>query len=162
MGKHRTGHNYLALYACLQAGENSSWRGAEGLPEEHRKASCSFFPRPLHGRGRHSDRPWATTKHPATAWSTATRRCRFTRRLARLIAVIGDLPAISVIVSDSSADYPLQVKIWLNGIRSRRLHVGVQLSPVVGTCPSTWLGPSVNSRTRGTDRDGGSRTAVRR
>jgi hypothetical protein len=51
------------------------------------------------------------------------------------IAVIGDLPAISVIMSDSSADYPLQVKIWLNGIRSRRLHVGVQLSPVVSTPP---------------------------
>jgi hypothetical protein len=33
---------------------------------------------------------------------------------------------------------------------------------VVGTCPRTWLGPSVNSRTRGTDREGGSRTAVRR
>jgi len=37
MGKHWTGHNYLALYACLQAGENSSWWGAGGLPEEHRK-----------------------------------------------------------------------------------------------------------------------------
>ena len=47
-----------------------------------------------HGRGRHSDRPWAT-KHLAAAWSTATRRCKFTRRLARLIAVIGDLPATS-------------------------------------------------------------------
>ena len=97
--------NYLALYACWQAGENSSWRGAGGLPEEHRKASCSLFPRPLHGRGRHSDRPWAT-KHPAAAWSTATRRCRFSRRLARLIAIIGYLPAISVIVSDSRGRLP--------------------------------------------------------
>jgi hypothetical protein len=69
------------------------------LPEDHRKASCSFFPRPRHGPGRHSDRPWGTTKHLATTWSTATRRCRFTRRLTRPIAVIGDLPAISVIVS---------------------------------------------------------------
>jgi len=31
--------------------------GAGGLPEEHRKVSCSLFPRPPHGRGRHSDRP---------------------------------------------------------------------------------------------------------
>ena len=26
--------------------------------------------------------------------------------------------------------------------------VGVQLSSVVGTCPRTWLGPSIHSRTR--------------
>ena len=95
-------------WPCMHAGRQAripAGAGVGGLPEEHRKASCSLFPRPLHGRGRHADRPWAT-KHPGAAWSTATRRCRLSRRLARLIAMIGDLPAISVIVSDSRGRLP--------------------------------------------------------
>jgi hypothetical protein len=82
-------------WPCMHAGRREfqpagRWRIAGGASE----VSCSLFP-PLHGHGRHSESPRATTKHPATAWSTTTRRCKFTRRLARLIAVIGDLPATS-------------------------------------------------------------------
>ena len=151
-------------WPCMHAGRREfQLAGAGGLPEEHRKASCSLFPRPLHGRGRHSDRPWATTKHLAAAWSTATRRCKFTRRLARLIAMIGDLPAISVIVSDSRGRLPFAGKDpaeWYpRSATSRRRPAN---HPSSAHAPRTWLGPSITRRTGGTDREGGSRTGVRR
>jgi len=48
----------------------------------------------------------ADDETPATAWSTATRRCKFTRRLARLIAAIGDLPATSAFSYHLSSAHP--------------------------------------------------------
>ena len=95
-------------WPCMHTGRQARIP-AGGAPEDCQR-SIGKRPAPCflvlyHGRGRHSDRPWAT-KHPGAAWSTATRRCRLSRRLARLIAMIGDLPAISVIVSDSRGRLP--------------------------------------------------------
>ena len=154
--------NYRALYACWQAGENSSWRGLEDCQRSigKRPAPCLLVLYTVadvtliaHSRRRNTPRLGARPRGDAGLRG----------RLARLIAAIGDFPAISVTVSDSRGRLPLAGKDpaeWYpRSATSRRRPAN---HPSSAHAPRTWLGPSITRRTGGTDREGGSRTGVRR
>ena len=121
-------------WPCMHAGRrNSSWRGLDDCQRSigKRPAPCFLV---LYTVADVTVIAQGRRNPPAAAWSTATRRCRFTRRLARLDAMIGDLPAISVIVSDSRGRLPIagnDPAEWDPQSASPRRRPAI----IVGTCP---------------------------